>query len=50
MHRRLLRLARDTRLSLSLTVLSALLAGLLTIWQAWLLSSTVDGVFLKGQT
>jgi ATP-binding cassette, subfamily C, bacterial CydCD len=50
MHRRLLQLAKDTRFSLTLTVLSALLAGLLTIWQAWLISSTVDGVFLKGQT
>jgi len=48
MHSRLLRLARDTRLSLLLTVLSGLLAGLLTIWQAWLLSSTVNGVFLEG--
>jgi ATP-binding cassette subfamily C protein CydD len=48
MHSRLLRLARDTRLSLLLTVLSGLLAGLLTIWQAWLLSSTVNGVFLDG--
>ena len=49
MHRRLLTLARDTRFSLTLTVLSRFLAGLLTIWQAWLLSSTVDGVFLQGQ-
>jgi ATP-binding cassette, subfamily C, bacterial CydCD len=50
MHSRLLRLARDARLNLFLTVLSGLLAGLLTIWQAWLLSSTVNGVFLEGQT
>ncbi|MFZ5819345.1 MAG: thiol reductant ABC exporter subunit CydD [Chloroflexota bacterium] len=50
MHRRLLSLARDTRLSLALTVLSGFLAGLLTIWQAWLLSNTVNGVFLAGQT
>ena len=50
MHKRLLSLARDSRFSLALTVLSGLLAGLLTIWQAWLLSSTVDGVFLQGQT
>ena len=50
MHRRLLTLARDTRLNLTLTVLSGLLAGLLTIWQAWLLSGTVDAVFLKGRT
>jgi ATP-binding cassette subfamily C protein CydCD len=50
MHRRLLTLTRDTRLPLLLTVLSGLLAGLLTISQAYLVSSTVDGVFLKGQT
>ena len=50
MHRRLLALARDTRFILTITVLSGLLAGLLTIWQAWLLSSTVNGVFLEGQS
>ena len=50
MHTRLLQLARDTRFNLILTVLSGLLAGTLTIWQAWLLSSTVDGIFLQGQT
>ncbi|MBI5841606.1 MAG: thiol reductant ABC exporter subunit CydD [Chloroflexi bacterium] len=50
MHRRLLSLARDSRLPLSLTVLSGLLAGLLTIWQAWLLSSVVNAVFLEGQS
>jgi thiol reductant ABC exporter CydD subunit len=50
MHRRLLSLTRDTRFSLALTVLAGLLAGLLTIWQAWLLSSTVNGVFLQGQS
>ena len=50
MHRRLLTLTRDTRFSLLLTVLSGLLAGLLTISQATLVSSTVESVFLKGQT
>ena len=50
MHRRLLTLTRDTRLPLLLTVLSGLLAGLLTIGQAYLVSSTVNGVFLEGQT
>jgi len=50
MQSRLLALARDTRFSLVMTVLSGLLAGLLTIWQAWLLSSTVNGVFLDGQS
>jgi ATP-binding cassette subfamily C protein CydCD len=50
MHRRLLTLTRDSRLPLLLTVLSGLLAGLLTISQASLVSSTVNGVFLEGQT
>ena len=50
MHRRLLTLTRDTRFSLLLTVLSGLLAGLLTIGQAYLVSNTVNGVFLEGQT
>jgi len=50
MHRKLLALTRDSRSALLLTVLSGLLAGLLTIGQAYLISSTVNGVFLKGQT
>ncbi len=50
MHRRLLSLARDSRSALLLTVLSGFLAGLLTIGQAYLISSTVNGVFLEGQT
>ena len=47
MHRRLLSLTRNTRISLTLTILSGFLAGLLTIWQAWNISSVIDGVFLK---
>jgi ATP-binding cassette subfamily C protein CydCD len=50
MYRRLLSLTRDSRTALILTILSGFLAGLLTIWQAYLLSSTVNGVFLQGQT
>ncbi len=50
MHRRLLTLTRDTRFSLLLTVLSGFVAGLLTISQAYFVSSTVNGVFLHGQT
>jgi len=50
MHRRLLTLTRDTRTSLTLTILSGFLAGLLTIWQAWLLSRSINGVFLEGQS
>ena len=46
--RRLLTLARDSRLALAATVLSGLLTGLLTIGQAAALSRVVDGVFLGG--
>src|SRR5258706_4528355 len=50
MHRRLLTLTRDTRFPLLLTVLSGFVAGLLTLSQAYRVSSTVNGVFLEGQT
>src|SRR5215207_5112394 len=50
MHRQLVSLTRDSRPALLLTVLSGFLAGLLTIGQAYLVSSTVNGVFLEGQT
>jgi ATP-binding cassette, subfamily C, bacterial CydCD len=50
MNRRLLTLTRDSRTALLLTVLSGFLAGLLTIGQAYILSSTINEVFLEGQT
>ncbi len=50
MLRRLLSLARDSRLALGATILSGLLTGLLTIVQAASLSRLVDGVFLGGQS
>src|SRR6266498_3935506 len=50
MHKRLLTLTRDSHAPLLLTVLSGFLIGLLTISQAYLVSSIVNGVFLQGQT
>ena len=50
MHRRLIALARDSRIALALTILSGLLIGLLAIGQAYLVSTTVNDVFLEKQT
>lgn len=50
MHRRLLSLTRDNRLVLIITILSGLLVGILTIWQAYVLSKIVSSVFLSGAT
>ncbi len=50
MHRRLLTLTRDSRLPLLITILSGFATGLLTIWQAHLLSSVINNVFLEKQT
>ncbi len=47
MHRRLITLARSTPLPLLLTILAGLGAGLLTIFQAWALSSIINDVFLE---
>ena len=49
MTRRLLSLARDTRIALAATVLCGFLAGLLTIGQASALSQVLERVFLGGQ-
>ena len=50
MNRRLLALARDSRLPLGTTILFGFLNGLLTIAQAAGLSRVIDEVFLGGQT
>ncbi len=50
MHRRLLSLTSDARLPLLTTILSGFFAGLLTIGQAWLVSSVINDVFLRGQS
>jgi ATP-binding cassette subfamily C protein CydCD len=50
MHRRLLQLTRSTRAPLTLTILSGFFIGLLTIWQSWLLSTTINNVFLLKQS
>jgi ATP-binding cassette, subfamily C, bacterial CydCD len=48
MNRRLFELARDSRLTLLVTILAGFLAGLLTIGQAALLSQVIQRVFLAG--
>ncbi|MFH2040867.1 MAG: thiol reductant ABC exporter subunit CydD [Chloroflexota bacterium] len=48
MFRRLLKLARSNRLAMILTFLFGWLGGLAAILQAWLLSRSIDGVFLGG--
>jgi len=48
--RRLLSLARDNRTTLALTVLTGFFGGILTIAQAYTLSTTVNGVFISGET
>ena len=50
MTRRLLALARDSRLALAAAILTGFLTGLLTIGQASVLSQVVARVFLGGQT
>jgi ATP-binding cassette subfamily C protein CydCD len=50
MHSRLLALTRDSRIALTLTILSGLSIGLLAIGQAYLVSATVNDVFLQKQT
>ncbi|HEX5840452.1 MAG TPA: ABC transporter transmembrane domain-containing protein, partial [Anaerolineales bacterium] len=50
MHSRLLSLTRDSRTPFLITILSGFAGGLLTIGQAYLLSSTVNAIHLDGQT
>jgi ATP-binding cassette subfamily C protein CydCD len=50
MHSRLISLVRSSPLLVSLTIGSGYLAGLITISQAWLLSTIIDSVFIKDQT
>ncbi len=50
MHLRLLKLAQSTRFTLALVFFFGFLSGLMTIAQAWLLSSTINGVFLEKKT
>jgi ATP-binding cassette subfamily C protein CydCD len=50
MSTRLLKLTRDARFALTLTILCGFIAGLLTIWQAFILSGVIRDVFLLGQT
>lgn len=50
MHLRLLKLAQSTRVTFIFTVFFGFLTGLMTIGQAWLLSSTINGVFLEEKT
>ncbi|HCC78668.1 MAG: thiol reductant ABC exporter subunit CydD [Chloroflexi bacterium GWB2_49_20] len=49
MFKRLLRLATSNRLALALTIFFGWLGGLAAILQAWILSRSIDGVFLAGQ-
>jgi ATP-binding cassette subfamily C protein CydD len=49
MFTRLLRLANSNWLALTLTILFGWLGGLAAILQAWVLSRSIDGVFLAGQ-
>jgi ATP-binding cassette subfamily C protein CydCD len=49
MHRRLIRLTASSRVALAIGIACGTAAGLCSLAQAYLLSATVDGVFLGGQ-
>ena len=49
MHRRLRALASHSRLALSITILAGLSGGLLTLWQAAIISQVIDAIFLQSQ-
>ncbi len=49
MHRRLLQLAWQSRFSLAITILSGFVTGLLAIGQAYLISTTINNVFLQNE-
>ncbi len=50
MHSKLISLARSSPFLFSLTISSGFLVGLMTISQAWYLSSIIDAVFIKDRT
>jgi ATP-binding cassette subfamily C protein CydCD len=50
MHRRLILLTKNSRPALSVGIMSGVLAGLCSLAQAYAISTTVDGVFLKHLT
>lgn len=50
MHRRLISLARNSLFALTVTLLAGFLGGLLIIGQSYLISNTINAVFIEKQT